>query len=79
MSALRARACGCLSGLTSRQAVFLELAGQLEALAWKVCEVRAAHELRDEDGDAEVIDRMLRTQAALVRMTDYCRAKGWRK
>lgn len=72
-------ACGCLSGITSRQAVMLELAGMLEAVEWKVVCVRSAHELRDEPGDAEVVDRMNKTQLGLTRLRTYCQERGWNK
>ncbi len=72
-------ACGCLSGITSRQAVMLELAGMLEAVEWKACQVRNAHEMRDEPGDPEVIERMNKTQIGLERLRAYCRERGWQK
>ncbi len=71
--------CGCLSGITSRQAVFLELAGLIEAIEWKVCQVRSAHDLLDEPADAEVVERMLKWQQGLVRLRAYCQTKGWSK
>ncbi len=72
-------ACGCLSGITARQAVMLELAGMLEAVEWKACQVRNAHGLLDEPGDAEVVARMNKTQIGLERLRAYCHEKGWTK
>ncbi len=71
--------CGCLSGITSRQAVMLELAGMLEAVEWKAIVVRSAHELRDEPGDLEVIARMDKTLLGLTRLRSYCQDKAWVK
>ncbi len=79
MSTLANHTCGCLSGITSRQAVMLELAGLLEAVEWKVCVVRSAHELRDEPGDADVVERMTKTQLGLTRLRSYCQERGWQK
>ncbi len=57
----------------------LELAGMLEAVEWKVCVVRSAHELRDEPGDQAVVDRMDKTQLGLTRLRTYCQDLGWKK
>jgi|GEM_PF-7093489 len=79
MSAPSGHACGCMSGITAKQAVMLELAGMLEAVEWKVCQVRSTHELRDEPGDAEVVERMLKAQLGLTRLREWATARGWRK
>ncbi len=74
-----AHECGCMSGITAKQAVMLELAGMIEALEWKVAQVRTAFELNQEPADLEVVDRMNKTQIALVRMKIYCQERGWNK
>jgi len=79
VSTLGNHTCGCMSGITAKQAVMLELAGMLEAVEWKVCVVRSAHELRDEPGDAEVVERMLKTQLGLERLRAWATALGWGK
>lgn len=79
MTALASHTCGCLSGLTDRQAAFLELNGMIEMFAWKVCQVRALHEASGDPAAHEVVERMLKWQAALARLQAYATEKGWSK
>ncbi len=72
-------ACGCLSGVTAKQASLLELAGGLEGLIWLVVQAKQAHEFGSEPGDAATAARLERAQLALTRMREWCRGTGWAK
>lgn len=66
--------CVCMSGLTEKQAVLLELGGLLEAVEWKVGQVRMAHELDDK----ATADYMVKVGLGLARLKEFCRQRGWR-
>ncbi len=70
--------CGCLSGITAKQAAMLELAGSLEAIIWLIVQAKMAHELGDE-ADAAVVERLEKTQLAITRMREWCREHGWNR
>lgn len=65
--------CSCFSGLTADQARLLELAGALRAVEWQV------HEAASGTDDPALRASLERFLAALVRVTEGCRARAWRK
>lgn len=66
------------SGLDERQLALLELAGQVEAIAWKATCVRGLHEATGRSADAVVVERMARVMLGLERLREFCRESARR-
>lgn len=65
--------CGCLSGISDKQAVLVELAGMLEMVSWKVAQARGV--LTTDKAAAEYLQKV---EKGLERLKDWSTKRAWR-
>ncbi len=79
MSALGNHTCCCMSGLTDRQVVLVELGGMMDMFQWKVSQARSAFETQTMPGDKEALDYLLKVEKGLANLKAWAAANAWTK
>lgn len=67
--------CGCLSGITDKQAVLVELSGMLEMVTWKVAQARSAFTAPTDKAAAEYLQKVER---GLAKLKTWTTENAWR-
>ena len=70
--------CGCLSGLTDRQEVLVQLSGLLELVHWKVTTAKVAF-TTTEPTDKAAAEYLCKVEMGMAKLRKWTTENGWKR